>query len=977
MKTLSFPGAAWVRAAAARLPAAILLLALATPLAAQGPDADWRTLETASFRFFYPAPAEDFTRYVASRLEAARERVATEVGYRPEGKTEVLVVDPLAAPNGSAWPLQGWGRLILFTTAPGPDSVLGNFDDWSSLLTLHEEVHLAHLLRPSRRPLEKGLGALVPLGPVGRKSPKWVIEGYATFLEGRLTGFGRPYSDLRPALLRRWAQQGYLPSYGELDGNPQRFLGGSFPYLVGSAYLEWLVAREGEASLRHLWARLSAVESRSFEDAFRGVFGESPALLYRRFCAELTHQALLAEEADAAGDPAGRPGELWLDLAGRPSNPALSPDGASLAIVERRIGQPARLVVYATAPDPEAAEKETEARARLLEKDPEDVPALRRQPLPPKELRALTAVNGGDFQTPRFFRDGKALLLTRNEPGEDGRLSPDLYRFELATGELRRLTHGAGLRDADPLPDGQTAIALRQRYGKSELVQVELSSGAEVVLDAPPFPTTFAQPRVSPDGKRLALLVHREGAWRLEIRALGEASPATAPPLPPGSFVLDPAWSGDGRELYATVGQSGRLELYRFAVDGDGEAARLTREPGAAYGAAPAGAEGVFYLALEPDGYDLRRLPPTALAAAGAPAPTPPRDASAAMAAALVSHLPPRTAAPLPVTEPPAARPYGGGPLELLPLLGGGSGPDGPSFELGLRAGDPVGRREALFLAAAGDQRGGALALRWRGLPWALGLDLFGFTEKQTSRRPETERRGAAVSLTRFRERRATWWRAEIGAGWQESETSLAGEVEESRLAARGEAGWRRDLGAWRLDARGTLELAYGESDPGGSFDLTAVGGRFELAHEPQGGQSAVFGLELGGGRAGGGDQDGAGGARFRLGGRYGSLLPAAFRIGRLEHPGLPALLLAGDRFERARADLEIFGLPGRLFGEKYRFETGEPELELWGAEVELAWAAQPFLRLPAGRLRAGALQILDGPLEDEVELYLNVSWRP
>lgn len=954
---------------------AALVLVLGAPgrADAQGPTADWRQLETASYRFFFPAEAEDYTRWAAARLEAVRERVAVEVGYRPEGRTEVMVVDPVAAANGSAWPIQGKGRLILFATPPGPDSVLGYFDDWTSLLVLHEEVHLAHLLRPSRRPLEKALGSWLPVGPLVRKSPRWVTEGYATYLEGKMTGFGRPHADFRPALLRRWAQQGYLPTYGELNGSNERYLGGSFPYLVGSSFLEWLVAREGEDSLRHLWARLSAVESRSFDDAFAGVFGDNPATLYRRFAAELTHQALLAEEREPEN---GRGGELWLDLSARPSTPVLSPDGASLAIVERPVGRPARLVIYATAPDPEAEKKEAEARRKLLERDPEDVPAVRRKPLPPKRLRELQAIDGADFLAPRYLADGKALLLTRLEPNELGMLIPDLYRFDTASGELRRLTRFAGLRDADPLPDGRSAIALRLHYGKSQLVEVDLASGAEKILDAPPFPITLAQPRVSPDGRSLALLVHRDDYWHLELRPLGGDGAVRTLELPPRAQVVDPAWSADGRQLYATVGDGARLELYRFDIE-SGRGERITREPGVAYGAAP-GKDAIFYLALEHDGYDVRRLPSAAEPAAAGVAvavAAPAGPAETSVAAGLIAKKPEIAAEKLPSAPLPEDVPYGGGPLELFPLAGGGSGPDGATFELGLRAGDPIGRREAVALASFGETRGGALQLRWRGWPWQLGADLFGIEEKSTLFRAEEERHGAALSFAREWRSRATGARAEIGAAWQEGDFQ-----EDLRLYFRGTADWRRDLGQWRFGAAGRLSGVYGELDPGGEFHLASGGGRFELAREPFGGQPSILGLELGAGRAGGGGEDGAPGARFELGGRHGSLLPAAFFAERIEVPGLAAGILAGDRYERARADLELFGWPLRLFGEEYRFDRpagGDEKLRFWGLEWELDWAAQPYLALPAGGLRAGALEILDGPLDGEIELYLSVAWRP
>jgi len=69
----------------------------------------------------------------------------------------------------------------------------------------------------------------------------------------------------------------------------------SMAYLLGSAYLEWLEARTGPGSLRNLWSRMTARTPRSFDDAFRGVFGESPADLYDRFRAELTWRAMEAE----------------------------------------------------------------------------------------------------------------------------------------------------------------------------------------------------------------------------------------------------------------------------------------------------------------------------------------------------------------------------------------------------------------------------------------------------------------------------------------------------------------------------------------------------------------------------------------------------------------------------------------------------------------------------------------------------------
>lgn len=928
---------------------------LAGPTAAQDPSADWRTLETASYRFHYPVEAEAFTRHTAARLEAIRERVAAEVGYRPEGRTEVLVVDPLAAPNGSAWPLKQWPRLILFTTPPEPESVLGHFDDWAALLALHEETHLAHLLRPSRQPLETRLGALMPIGPVARRAPRWVIEGYATYLEGHLTGFGRPHGDLRPALLRRWAQQGFLPSYAELNGSRQRFLGGNFPYLVGSAFLEWLVEREGEESLRQLWARLTAVESRSFDEAFSGVFGEGPAVLYRRFCAELTYQALLWE--NELGEERGS--ELWQDLDGRPSAPTLSPDGRQLALVLHRLGEPARLVVLSTEPNVEARAAEAKQQAELLRRDPQDVPAVRRKPMAAKKTHELRAKNGGDFLTPRFTSDGQKLLLSRLEPDEQGRLIPDLYFYELETGALRRLTRGAGLRSADPLPGGREAIALRFRYGSSELVRVELATGREELLAAPPFPTTFADPRVSPDGQSLALLVHENGAWQLEIRSLIRPDESRRLPLPAQALVADPAFSPDGRFLYVTLGHEGALDLQRFDLE-KGTSTRITHEPGAALGAAVSN-DAVYFLAFEPDGFDLRRHATTVDShpeTAVNPGPEPGPDAAAEE---LVRRRPAADAPAPPVpAELPASRPYGGGPLELLPLVAGSYGPDGSTVELGLRVGDLVGRRQALLLVAPGENAGGALHLRWSGSRWQPAASLF-HLESQ---------RGFSLALTREWAQRATAVQLELGALGLEHRPADEEPFSESGAFFRLDATWQHQVGPRRATLRANLQGQSGEKE-GDGYDRLGTRWRLELAHEPFLGRPIALGLEAGFGRAGGQ-------GNFSLGGSFGSLLPEAVTMDRIEQPGLRSGLLQGKTYEMARIDLRVTAWPLYLYGENYRFEhdTNPKELRLWGAEARWHRPAQPFLRLPAFELRAGLLEILDGANE-EVELYFRLSWKP
>ena len=177
-------------------------------------------------------------------MEAVSPRVAEYIGYEPPRRIDVVVSDPAADANGIAYPFLDRPTIELWATPPDPESGLGEFRDWTEILVTHEFAHIVHLTRPRNRPgLVERLFPL-PIGPVFWNSPRWVAEGYATLVEGALTGSGRPASGYRAMVLRRFAIEGKLPSYEGMNG-VSGWLGGSMAYLVGSSFLEWLEATEG------------------------------------------------------------------------------------------------------------------------------------------------------------------------------------------------------------------------------------------------------------------------------------------------------------------------------------------------------------------------------------------------------------------------------------------------------------------------------------------------------------------------------------------------------------------------------------------------------------------------------------------------------------------------------------------------------------------------------------------------------------
>ena len=310
----------------ALLPGLLLLPALiqAAPRT-QAPDAAWLTFTTPHYRIHCPAAFEAFGRDVAGRVEGIHAQYLDLVGFVYEKPIDIVILDPVMDSNGMAFPILQRPHVVLWKTAPEPDSVIGHHRGWAELLLTHELGHMHHLLRPQRKPNLWQRWTAV-MGPLPEKAPRWVTEGYATLIEGKLTGSGRPHSAVRAAVLRQWALEGKLPAYEVLSGTGG-FLGGSMAYLGGSAYLEWLETRAADPKVfQALWTRLAG--KRKFDDAFLATFGFGPKDGYQRFCAELTHTALELERRVKAQGL--REGELFTQLKGEVTDLSLSPDGSKL-----------------------------------------------------------------------------------------------------------------------------------------------------------------------------------------------------------------------------------------------------------------------------------------------------------------------------------------------------------------------------------------------------------------------------------------------------------------------------------------------------------------------------------------------------------------------------------------------------------------------------------------------------------------------
>lgn len=907
--------------------AACAVLFCSFSISAQGPSADWRTISTAHFRVHYPVEYEAWTLRAASRLESIFDAVSAEVGYRPETVTDVLVMNPMARPNGLAWPLLDTPRIILFTEPPSPDEQIGAYSSWIDLLAVHEVAHVVHMMRPSRNPARRFIEHyLVPLNAITLGAPRWVLEGYATVIEGRLTGAGRPGSTARALILRQWAAHGRLPEYRQLDGD-RRFLGMSMAYLAGSAYLEWLEARSGAGSLPKLWRRLTARQRRSFDGAFEGVFGDSPERLYGQFVGELTASAVAAGRAAPI-----REGELWQETKWGSGDPAVARDDRRIVVVVREREKPARMVVWSTGPAGKEEKKYRERIEKLMQRDPDDVPPVRTKPLPRDPLRSFTAPDGGDLSNPRWMPGGSSILVTHRQPDREGFEHHDLFIWTVETGAWHRVTRLADVRDADPLPDGRSAIGVRNRHGFSQLASVDLATGTVVPLTDPSIEVVYDHPRVSPDGTRLAYAAHRGGTWTIVVRDLRSGDESTIAPEPGDAFA-SPEWLSNDA-LVATLLSRGFADLQRLTLDGT--RTPMTRTRGGAFSPAPEPGGRVFFMSIDPEGFVLRAADPGVAPAA------PPLDA------ALVPALPPspRAAAPFAVQNVEPGRPYGFGAQELTLIGGATFAPAHNGTEIGIRLGDVAGRIDTLAVASFGSgdaPRGIAAASAWRGWPVEVSAHLFRAEDARADR--------SGGELRAAWDRHAPQSRLRLEGG------VLGGEPFDLGF---GEAAFQvfRRYPTWST----SQDVSVGFE--AGSFDQWrgSVGGSVRRG-------AARLSVEYEYRRLTGGD-----GQRIELGGLPSTVVPRSAFAFRAFEPGLRAGSGAGDVYQAVRVGATVPGIPLTLF---YRRHELEDDVAVAGAELAVSSEPFPLVRLPGFDATLGVARPVGGLVGRDTTWWLGLRWRP
>jgi TolB protein len=185
-----------------------------------------------------------------------------------------------------------------------------------------------------------------------------------------------------------------------------------------------------------------------------------------------------------------------------------------------------------------------------------------------QRVSARAGVNGA----PAWSPDGRQLALTLSR----GEGNLDVFTLDLGTQVLARLTDTRAIEtEAAWSADGRSVYFTSDRAGGPQVYRVPAGGGAAQRIT---FEGSYnARPRVSPDGRQLAMVTNDRGSFRIAVldldkrylQVLTDGRQDESPSFAPNGQTLIYATQERGRGVLATVSADGRVRQRIPAAEGD------------------------------------------------------------------------------------------------------------------------------------------------------------------------------------------------------------------------------------------------------------------------------------------------------------------------------------------------------------------------------------------------------------------------
>ncbi len=250
-----------------------------------------------------------------------------------------------------------------------------------------------------------------------------------------------------------------------------------------------------------------------------------------------------------------------------PGDPAVSPDGRSLAVAARgwiwRVDLATRQAHRLTRGggiDSRPTWSPDGKRIAFVRDDTRDTNIIELDAASGAE-KTLVNTRAMDLD-PVYSHDGRALFYSSAESGDF-----DLWRLDLANGKKERITSERGLElDPQPFPDGHQFLYISKRGNIDSITILNTRDDSRRTLREEPIASQM-RAALSPDGRTVVATIPANDGWRLWLMDVRGGPPIQI--AHNARMPLAPAWSPDGAFIYYTDSDSDeRFHVYRVGIGG-------------------------------------------------------------------------------------------------------------------------------------------------------------------------------------------------------------------------------------------------------------------------------------------------------------------------------------------------------------------------------------------------------------------------
>lgn len=528
---------------------------------------DWYTIHSPHFHLHYHDGLEEMARETLSLAERIHERLSKRIDWVPQEPVNLVLTDEYDFSNGMATPFpSNW--IMLFATPPDDLLTLEDHAGWMELLLTHEYTHILHLDKARRGPawLRTIFGRNFLLFP-NLFQPRWMIEGYATYIEtDKKRGIGRGQSSMFDSMMRTEVLNGIKPIH-QINQPMASWPTGTAAYLYGVHFYQFLEETYGAKKIDAL------IENYSGNILPFFINSNTEDIYYKDL-------PILWDEFEAYLEKKYRPQIDAVKNKGVIAGKRLSTDGYFTGPLRVLPDGRAYYIAY-----------NGEQHAGLMMIDPQG------------EIHRLREVN---FGTRLDVHPEAGVLLIQPERCHNAAVYYDIYHVDLEGDDLEQLTDCARYRNAAWSADGKQIIAVHNKAGKNELHLLGNDGQLKNVMWRGKQWEVVGALDTSPDGQELVAAVWRnKTGWNLEQFNLknNKWSLVTRDSAIEGH----PQYSPDGTAILFTSEHGGIYNIRRKELRTD-RTVTLTNVISGAVSPAESRTGDIYYLGYTGDGLDVFKL---------------------------------------------------------------------------------------------------------------------------------------------------------------------------------------------------------------------------------------------------------------------------------------------------------------------------------------------------------------------------------